>query len=247
VEKTESVAATIDGKFAARDKRFEERGEAREERVRRALRRTAQQLGDRMTQTTRKLADEVAHADAVREKNRKEMQRRVAAEREALERRNVAAEHIFQGRRDEIQQYQRALARRDLAIDQNITEKQKERGERLYAEKFAIEERQAAAGRARAAKDAQTALSLRQKTARSWFGIAEVTKQREKSQSALGQAEGTFVETRSAVLALIPELVDMNDRQRIKALMKVLHVSEEEATQIVEAARKPASLHECPL
>jgi hypothetical protein len=183
----------------------------------------------------------------VREKNMREMQRRVAAEREVLERRNAAAEHIFQERSDELRQYQRSLGRRDQAIEQNRAERERERTERLAAERFAMEEKQAAAARARAAKDAQTALSFRQKVARSWLGLPELRKQREKSQSGLGEAEESFFVARNAILAMMPDFVEMNDRQRIRALVNVLHVSEEEAAEIVEAAREPASLHESPV
>jgi hypothetical protein len=59
----------------------------------------------------------------------------------------------------------------------------------------------------------------------------------------LFEADETFAETRAAVLGLLPRLVEMNDKQKVKALMDTLHVPEDEANDIIEAAKAPVSRH----
>ena len=87
------------------------------------------------------------------------------------------------------------------------------------------------------------AKAARQKIARNNNGIAEVRQKRAKSEFSKVIANDQFIEKRNKVINLAPQFINMSDKKRIETLIQVLEISEDEARDILESAKKKPSLH----
>jgi hypothetical protein len=243
LDKNDGHAPVISDRWAEREKRLQERAALREERHKIVTRNGAKFVQDEIEKARNKLAEEAEKSRVVQAGHQAEIQQKIEIEKKAMERRLLAAQQTFHERDGRLKEYERALSRRDVKIEENRSTKERELKERLTNERFELEQKSAIVQRARGASDLKAATTLRQKLARSSLGIGDTKKQRAQSQNSFFEADETFAEAKAAVLGLLPRLVEMNERQRIRALMEAMRCTEEEAAEVIEAAKAPPSQH----
>ena len=160
-----------------------------------------------------------------------------------IKKRNEAAEKIFKKEKEDLENYRNELEKRDQTIKKNQDEMVKERTLKLHQNKIELENKTAAVRRSQRARDCATAFSFRKKITWSTNGLIDFQKQRAKSQLAKAKASETFATQMNETVELLPNLVKMNDDEKVQALKKILGISDEEAKEIVLSAKAPSSIH----
>jgi hypothetical protein len=243
VEKTEERAAMIPGKMAERNRRLEERAMKRDERARVVVENQRRIWNECIERRKVKMCEEVEKSKAVIKVHREEVERKIEDEKTILGRRMEAAQQIFAEKDARLKEYEKRLDKRDITINGNRTEKEKEMRERLAAERLQLEQKTAAVKRARGASEAKRLAIYREKSARNSNEITEVKEQMAKSTLELAEEEEAFTGMKNAVVGIHAQLADMDESQQIKTLMTLLKLSGAEASEIVESAKKPGLIH----
>lgn len=97
--------------------------------------------------------------------------------------------------------------------------------------------------RSQRARDCATAFSFRKKITWSNNGLDDFQRQRARSQLAKAKASETFATQMNDTNEMLPDFVKMNDTEKVESIKKILGISEEEAKEIVMAAKYPSSIH----
>jgi chromosome segregation ATPase len=243
VDKTDERESAIPGKMAERGRSLEERGARREARRSVVVGNGQRIMARKVEKVVKKIEDEATKSDEAQKVHGEEIAAKIEEERRTMEKRIEAARMIFAEREERRRDYERMIEMRDLAIEDSLSERERETREKFAAERDELEKKTAAVRMARGANHLSTIARLRQKLARNSQGIEDVRKKRNASQEAIAEAEERFAAMRAEVLGILPTLVEMDDTQRIRTFMDVLKISEEEATEIVTVATEPANIH----
>lgn len=241
VEKTEYRASLIDGKMAARNAALEERGELRETRTKDVVKRNVDIETKRVQNAVNKIETKTIKSQKVQKETVQQREARIKAEKEILDKRNAEAENIFNDQKQKLQKYKRYLDQRDNTIEQKLEEQEIEIKNKLLDVKIQEHQKTVQVLNSKMQRESQSAYELRRKLERSTAKEKEARDKRIKSEMAKARAEETFREKKNDVLELLPRVLQQSDRQKINTLMRTLECTEEEAIDIINAAKTPAS------
>lgn len=243
LNKNEEVMSSIPIKNQQRDDKLSQKAALRNEKTKEVERRNFEFTKQKVEKVEKLLQTEQLNFERVMNSNKQKSDEKIGKEADLLKKRNEAAEKIFNKQKENLENYKNELERRDTIIKKNQDDLINERTLKLHQNKIELENKTAAVRRSQRARDCATAFALRKRTTWSTNGLDEFKHQRAKSQLAKAKASETFTSQMNETIEMLPGIVKMNDDEKVISLKKILGISEEEAKEIVLAAKNPSSIH----
>lgn len=243
LEKNEDTLIQMQKYFNERDQKLAARGEKRQIHIQDVNNRNIEIEARRVQKALNKMEIQAKKSSEVLQQNEEIMQKRIDIEKEILKKRNTACEQIMTARKKKLDEYARHLDERDAGISRRLNDMKEVEIRKLNDIKMELEDKTEKVLRDKRSRDVSYICSLRQKIARNNNGIAEVRQKRAKSEFSKVIANDQFIEKRNKVINLAPQFINMSDKKRIETLIQVLEISEDEARDILESAKKKPSLH----
>ena len=243
LDRNEEILAKISTKNQEKDQISSEKAEKRSEKLKNISNKGDELLQSKIEKTTNLMKEKEIKFQNVMKANQAKTNEMIAREADILKRRNEAAEKIFEKQKKDIESFRDTLSKREEKLEQRKNELHKQTQDRLYNARIELEEKTASIRRSQRARDFATAIRLQKRVARSVNGLDGIQRQRMQNQMAKIKAGETFSEQRSNAMGLFPKVVNLNDAQKVSTLVNLLGISENEANDLVDRAKMPASMH----
>lgn len=241
---TERRLSVLPARAAERQQQLLERGRERDA----AYETKKVKIQENETQRIGKIKEELAvkdeQAQVVLVRNSEELKVRLAKEREILDRRNQAAEKIFQGIKDQKEEKKIQLARLQERADERLIELERTKRQKVFERGIADAEKLEAVRRVARGREAEVLKKRREQAEFANGMFMNLQNERAASLAAKAKAQETFAERRDRIGDIQRVMENMSDEQMVGALMVMLGVSDAEAREIVASAHQQRGAHE---
>ena len=241
---TERRLSVLPARAAERQQQLLERGRERDA----AYETKKIKIQENETQRIGKIKEELAvkdeQAQVVLVRNSEELKVRLAKEREILDRRNQAAEKIFQGIKDQKEEKKIQLARLQERADERLVELERTKRQKVFERGIADAEKLEAVRRVARGREAEVLKKRREQAEFANGMFMNLQNERAASLAAKAKAQETFAERRDRIGDIQRVMENMSDEQMVGALMVMLGVSDAEAREIVASAHQQRGAHE---
>jgi hypothetical protein len=240
---TEKRLALVSPRLAEKQQQLLQRASERDALAKEKQNRIKETEEERIARQTQQLQVKEQRAQTLLQKLAEENRLKLAKEKEEFERRNRAAEQIFEQLKQQKAETARAIAQHRVEVEQRLVVQEHEKRAKVFEKATANAEKGEEVRRIGRMRVTEAQKELREKTEAAAGYAANLQGEKVRAIQAKERARNSFAQKKAALEEISARMPHLSEAELVEELKSALGIDETEANGIIQAAKQPRGPH----